>query len=160
MVRRFFVVVFGFALAVSIGAVFLIIGSVVDPIMRELGLEATLSGFFVIMEEAAENGAPDQTFRAFRAMIGAVFFGTCVAPLVIAAVVGELAELRAWSWYAGSCALLAGASPWIVRAASGVARASQITPLESRVALLFFLTGAVTGTIYWLVAARGEDPRA
>ena len=160
MVRRFFVVAFGFILAASIGAIFLALGSLIDPTTREVGLQASISGFFAMMDEAFADGAPEQAFFAFGAMIGAVFVATCIAPLVVAAVVGELAGLRAWSWYAGACAFLAAASPWIARATKGLARAGQITPLESRVALLFFLTGMVTGSIYWLVAARGAQPRA
>jgi hypothetical protein len=69
-------------------------------------------------------------------------------------LIGEIAGARSLVWYSGVSAALAGASPWIARAAMGLDRAREASPLELRIALLFFLTGAVAGAIYWLIAAR------
>ena len=46
------------------------------------------------------------------------------------------------------------------RAARGLERAHSIDPIESRIALLFFLTGAVTGAVYWLIAGPRERAAA
>ena len=69
----------------------------------------------------------------------------------------EAAGARSFVWYSGVSGLLAGASPWIARAARGLERAQSVTEAEGRLALLFFLTGALTGAIYWLIAAPGSD---
>ena len=71
----------------------------------------------------------------------------------VAALIGEAAGARSLVWYSGVSGLLAGASPWIARAAKGLERAQSVTDAEGRLALLFFLTGALTGAIYWLIAA-------
>jgi len=160
MIRRFFVVVFAFALAVSAGAIFLPIAALVDPATREAGLEATFAGVFAMIDAAMSNDAPETAVMALGSLISAIFFATCVAPLAVAALIGEAAGVRAWTWYAGASATLAAASPWIARAARGLERMRHASPLEGRVALLFFLTGTVTGTLYWLVAARGNEPKS
>jgi hypothetical protein len=75
------------------------------------------------------------------------------------ALVGEVAGVRAYTWYAGATALIAAAAPTILRAARGGGRLAEASPAEGRFALLFFLAGALTGTIYWLIAVRGRQPR-
>ena len=79
-----------------------------------------------------------------------------MAPLALAALIGEIAGARSWSWYVGVTGFLAAASPWIARATRGLAQAHRPSPLEMRIAALFFLTGALTGWIYWLIARPGR----
>ncbi|QGM99345.1 hypothetical protein MMG94_00635 [Methylocystis parvus OBBP] len=153
MLRRLIVMCFGFVIAAGAGAIFLVVSALFDTATREAGLAAVVAGLFAVFDAAANEGDPEQAFATLSFIIWAVIVATCAAPLAVAALVGEAAGVRSFIWYSGVSGVLAGASPWIVRAAKGLGRAQQINEAESRLALLFFLTGALAGAIYWLIAA-------
>jgi hypothetical protein len=158
MLRRLIVMAFGFVIAAGVGAVFLIVSALFDPSTREVGLASVVAGLFAVVGEALNEGEPEQAFAALSFVVWAVIIATCAAPLAVAALVGEAAGARSLVWYSGVSGLLAGASPWIARAARGLERAHHLNEAESRLALLFFLTGALTGAIYWLIAAPARRP--
>jgi hypothetical protein len=88
-------------------------------------------------------------------------------PLVVAALVGELARVRSWLWYACCSGLVAAAVPFALRLGLDTNRAvtqagaNVASQTEGRFLLLFFLTGVIAGTVYWLIAGRsaGGDLR-
>lgn len=160
MIRRILVMAFGFLLAVGAGAIFLLVSALLDPQTREAGFEAALSGLFAFVEDDMRDSGLNGPLATFGFIVWAIVIATCVAPLAVAALIGEIAGARSLLWYSAVSATLAGASPWIVRAAKGLDRAGDASPLETRIALLFFLTGALSGTIYWLIAAPSERDRA
>lgn len=153
MLRRIVVMIFGYLIAAGAGAMFLLFSALFDPATRELGLASVMAGLFSAFDAALADGDPTQAVSAIGFVIWAVVIATCAAPLAIAALVGEAAGARSLVWYSGASGLLAGASPWIARAAKGLERAQAMTEAEGRIAVLFFLTGALTGAIYWLIAA-------
>jgi hypothetical protein len=159
MLRRIVVMIFGYLIAAGIGAIFLLLSAIVDPATRELGLTSVMAGLFAAFDEALADGDPSQAMSAVGFVVWAVVVATCAAPLAVVALVGEAAGARSLVWYSGASGLLAGASPWIVRAARGLDRAQAMTDAEGRLALLFFLTGALTGAIYWLIAAPAPNAR-
>lgn len=158
MLRRLIVMTFGFVIAAGVGAVFLVVSALFDPATREAGLTPLIAGLFAIVDEAINEGDPERAFAALSFVVWAVIIATCAAPLAVAALVGEAAGARSFVWYSGVSGLLAGASPWIARAAKGLERAQHVSEAESRLALLFFLTGALTGAIYWLIAVPAKRP--
>lgn len=160
MLRRLIVMAFGFLIASGVGAVFLVVSAMFDPATREAGLVSVMTGLFAAFDDALDGGDPGQTLSALGFIIWMVFVATCAAPLAITALIGETAGARSFVWYSGVSGLLAGASPWIARAARGLERAQSVSEAEGRVALLFFLTGALTGAIYWLIAAPPRRPEA
>ncbi len=151
--RRLIVMSFGFVIAAGAGAAFLFVSALFDPATHEAGLSSVMAGLFAMLDEALNEGDPADAVAALGFVIWAAIVATCAAPLAVAALVGEAAGARSIIWYSGVSGLLAGASPWIVRASKGLARADSISEAEGRLALLFFLTGALTGAIYWLIAA-------
>jgi len=153
MIRRIIVMAFGFLIAVGASAIFLLVASLLDPATREAGFEAALSGLFAFINEETRAGGVNDPLATFGVILWAIVVAACVAPLAVAALIGEIAGARSLLWYSGVSAILAGASPWIIRAAKGLDRAREANPLELRIALLFFLTGATSGAIYWLIAA-------
>lgn len=159
MLRRIVVMIFGYLIAAGIGAIFLLLSAIADPATRELGLTSVMAGLFAAFDEALADGDPSQAMSAVGFVVWAVVVATCAAPLAVVALVGEAAGARSLVWYSGASGLLAGASPWIVRAARGLDRAQAMTDAEGRLALLFFLTGALTGAIYWLIAAPAPNAR-
>lgn len=156
MLRRLMVMAFGFVAASGVGAGFLVVSALFDPATRDAGFAPLMAGLFAILDEALRDGDPEAAASALGFVLWAVVIATCVAPLAIAALIGEAAGARSFVWYSGVSGVLAGASPWIARAAKGLERAQAFTPAESRLALLFFLTGALTGAIYWLIAAPAK----
>ncbi|MBI1980317.1 MAG: hypothetical protein HYS63_01880 [Methylocystis sp.] len=160
MIRRIVVMAFGFLLAVGVGAIFLLVSSLLDPATRDAGFEAAMSGIFAFVEDDGRAGELNDPLAAFGFIVWAIIIATCVAPLAVAALIGEIAGARSLLWYSGVSATFAGASPWIARAAKGLDRAGDASPLELRIALLFFLTGAVSGAIYWLIAAPSDPAPA
>ncbi|MEF3366525.1 hypothetical protein V3H18_08270 [Methylocystis sp. 9N] len=159
MIRRLIVMAFGFVVAIGVGAIFLFVSALFDPATRELGFEAAIAGVFAFIDEGLREGDSETPFAAFGFVLWAIVVATCVAPLAVAALIGEIAGARTLVWYSGVSATLAGASPWIARAAKGLEPTREANPLESRIALLFFLTGAVTGAVYWLIAAPAAPER-
>lgn len=153
--RRSVTMAFGFLLAAGAGAAFLPIAALLDPAVREVGAEAVLTGVFALVEGAEWGVDPTSGLVAFADLFFAATVAVCVAPLAVVALTGEAAGQRGWLWHAAGCGVLAAAAPWIARVAQASPRAHAATPLELRVAALFFLTGVLSGTIYWLIAARG-----
>jgi hypothetical protein len=158
MLRRLAVMFFGYLVATGVGAIFLVVSALFDPATRDAGFVAVMSGLFAALDAAAADGDPSQAVSALGFILRAVVVATCAAPLAVAALIGEAAGAASLVWYSGASGLLAGASPWIARAAKGLDRAQGVTEAEGRLALLFFLTGALTGAIYWLIAAPKPAP--
>ncbi|MGJ0509681.1 MAG: hypothetical protein ACR652_21660 [Methylocystis sp.] len=157
MFRRLIVMAFGFLIATGVGAAFLVITAMFDPATREAGLVSVMTGLFAAFDAALDGGDPSESLSAIGFVLWAIFIATCAAPLAIAALIGEVAGARSLVWYSGVSGFLAGASPWIARAARGLERTQSVSDGEGRLALLFFLTGALTGAIYWLIAAPSSS---
>jgi hypothetical protein len=143
----------GFLVAASAGALFLSIAAFADPLVREAELDAIFGRFLTMLEP---DGEPLRRLAALGYVFRSILIFVCAAPLALAALIGEIAGVRAWIWFAGASGCLAAASPWIVRGGKTFAEARPPGVLELRVEALLFLTGALTGTIYWLIAARKE----
>ncbi len=158
--RRSAAMIFGFLVAVGIGAALTPIAALADPILREFGLNAALAGMFSIFADGGAAADPAAGVETLAALLWATTIAVCVAPLAVVALVGEVAGQRGWLWHAAGCGFLAAAAPWIARATHHVASrghglAHDATALEMRVATIFFLVGVVSGTVYWAIAARG-----
>jgi hypothetical protein len=154
--RRIVVMSVGFVVAASAGALLLPIAALFDPIVREAGFNAAASGLFAALDD---EGDPTAGVAALGFVFWSILIAVCAAPLAVAALVGEIAGTRKWVWYVGVSGFLAAASPWIARATRGLAGAHRASPLELRIATLFFFTGAMTGWIYWLIARPGRNER-
>ncbi len=152
--RRAAVMSSGFLVASCAGALFLPLAALFDTALRELGFDAAAASFLALFRAVVEVGDPDMGFAALGYIFSAVLIAVCVLPLALAALIGEAAGARGWLWYAGASGFLAAASPWIARGVAGLSSAHPARPLELRIAALFFLTGAVTGLVYWSIAAQ------
>ncbi len=159
LLRRLVTIVLALVVAVAAAIIFLPLAALVDPTTREIG--AALSGFAVLalFNPLFGEAAPDLDgiALAFRTATLSI----CAAPLIITALIGEAAKVRGWIWYAIATGGLAAALPFVMR----LSLATQTSPspvrqsVEMRFSLLFFLTGVLSGFIYWLIAGRagGRD---
>lgn len=152
MLRRLLVVLFAYLTASCCGLLALALLVLFDPASRETGFILAMNGIFYVFDEALRNGDPAALVDVFFYGARAIAIAVCFAPLSFTVMIGEAMGLREIAWYSGVSGVLAGASPWIARAALGLDKAREASAIETRIGLLFFLTGAVTGALYWMMA--------
>ena len=97
LLRRILVMGLGFVLAASCGALFLPIAALSDATVREAGFEAVIRGLFVMLD-TARDGDPAAGFEALGFVFWAILVAVCVAPLALAALVGDAAGPRPEPW--------------------------------------------------------------
>ena len=110
LLRRILAMGFGFVLAASCGALFLPIAALSDQTVREAGFEAAIRGLFAMLDETARDGDPAAGSRLWARLLGDPHRGLRRAAR-LAALVGEIAGARGWSWYVGASGFFAAASP-------------------------------------------------
>ena len=155
--------------AIACGAAAAIIAlpilSLTDPVTREAGVILFIGS--IISSFTVATG-PEDVAGAMLMLMRVVTLAICIFPLALAALIGELGRLRGWLWYACCTGLVAAAMPWALRAGIASRRLTERAPgpdatqAETRFMLLFFLTGIIAGTVYWLIAGRnaGRDVSA
>ncbi len=84
----------------------------------------------------------------------------CVVPIILVALIGEIASVRSLIWYSGATGLVAASMPWLLRIIYQLGDAITAKPIELRFALLFFLTGTAAGFIYWTICGRRAGLRS
>lgn len=148
--------------AAALAFILLPVAVILDPVLRSADPAWLAFGFLAAILQAQDpERLADSVSFVWTAMTT-----VCVLPLTIAALTGEAARVRAWLWYAGATGLLAAGMPLAIRASLGRPpfrpEADAVTQAaETRLLLLFFLTGVLSGSVYWLIAGRGagrSDP--
>jgi hypothetical protein len=155
LVSRAIAVLFGLAVALGAAVVFLPFAALFDPATREAaGLVLSAFGALAMHNAGLSPAAGSEAMTGLAALIWSVALVICVLPLVVTALIGEALRLRSVIWYAGVTGFCAAAAPWLVRAVRHMERTTSASPHEMRLALLFFLTGVVSGFVYWLISGR------
>jgi len=154
MIRWLLLIPFALLIAIGASSFFLMVASMVDPVMAMLTGDTLFVGFWTFVDEvfSADDPGPIVT-DAFLA-VGRLVFTLLVFPPLLVAVVSEALGMRSLVWYAGAMGVLTAAVPWILRGAARVG-----SPLELHVSLVLGLTGAVAGLIYWAIAGRDAGGR-
>ncbi|WP_026605878.1 hypothetical protein [Methylocapsa acidiphila] len=156
--RRAIVLLFGAAIAVAAGVVVLPVAALVDPVTRAAGFAIAEVAFFALTRMDPDDLA-SADLGGIVHFAWTAFMAICVMPLVFTILLGEIAKVRSFFWYAGATGLIAASTPWLIRGAFHSQRAASASPEELRFALLFFLTGIVSGAVFWLVAGGSESRR-
>jgi hypothetical protein len=160
LIGRVFLLALGLVLAIPFGVVTLAIGVGLEPAARELVGALGLATLWSILADLFAGEPPDARavalFTAFATGVAAIL----IAPPALVAVIGEVLGWRALMWYAGGSGALTALLPWLGRARSGIARATEAAlPAEGRITLILFLTGAASGLVYWAIAGRSAGVR-
>ena len=155
-IGRIFTVLAGLACGVAGGVIALPVLALMDPVTREAGFGLFATGILALIDNAIE---PEDAAASLLLLVHGVTLAICVAPLGVAALLGELARVRSWLWYACCSGGLAAAMPFLLRLWTGLERRTTATDstmatTESRFLLLFFFVGLIAGSIYWLIAGR------
>lgn len=156
-IRRAIGVIFATGVAIGAGLLCLPVAALVDPV-------TCASSFAVIrfaIASVADAGLPDRFDDSDLAQLTGVVWtaamAVCAVPVVAVALLGEVAKVRGVLWYAGATGMAAASAPWVLRAAFRLPGAADYNSVELRFALVFFLTGLVSGSIYWLLAGRNGN---
>jgi hypothetical protein len=155
MIRWFLLIPFALLMAIGASSVFLLVASIVDPVMATLMGDTVFVGFWAFVDEVFTSEDPGPVVSYAFETVGRLVFTLLVFPPLLIAVVSEVIGMRSLVWHAGAMGILTAAVPWILRGAARVG-----SPLELHVSLVLGLTGAVAGLIYWAIAGRDAGRRS
>ena len=149
---------FGFLVAVCIGAMFLPLAALFDPMVRDVGIRAATSGLFTFLDRTMRDGDPSSGFAALGFVFSAVLIAVCALPVAISGLIGQIARVRGWFWYVGASGFRrrlaldrprdAGAGPGATRQPARTAHSPAVFPDRRD-----------GGMGLWLIAARGRASR-
>jgi hypothetical protein len=154
---RFLIVIVALFVAIAAALVFLPIAALIDPIARSAGADLTIATLLAMLDgELSDRATAGHTLMTILQMIRSVTAIICVLPIVVIGLIGEIAGVASWVWYCVATGFVSAVFPFLLRAkTSGQQTLSPIlSPVEGRFALILFLTGVVSGFIYWLLAGR------
>lgn len=152
--RRAIGVIFAAAVAIGAGLVILPVAALADPVTRTAGFAMIQFAVWALADADIADGPNFEGMAALIHLAWKAVLTVSAIPVVAAASIGELAGVRALSWYAGATGLAAASAPWFVRAALHLPRATDYNFAELRFALVFFATGLISGSVYWFLAGR------
>jgi hypothetical protein len=153
IVGRIILIPIGVGLAAFMAMLFLGVVAVVQP-----AAAATLTGWameaFNGLWQAAQDGdAALQRFGADAIAFSRLPIVVLLLPVSIVAAVAEVFSLRSWFVQAFLAAALTALVPY------GLApEVMQSAPLASTITGVLAATGALAGSIYWMVAGRSAGP--
>jgi hypothetical protein len=160
LIGRLFLLVLALIIAIPFGTITLAVGVAVEPAARELAGALGFATLWSILGDLAAGEAPDERAIALFTVFYTAVFAILVAPPALIAVVGEVLGWRAFLWYAVGTGTATAALPWAGRVRGGLSRLSEAAlQAEGRITLVLFVTGAVTGCVYWLIAGRSAGRR-
>ena len=156
VISRLLIIITGLLCAAGVAAISIPFLAFIDPLVREAILARLMGTLFTAL------GAPPASAKAAALLMQLTHLSTlaiCIAPVVLAALIGELARFRSWLWYACCSGILAAAMPfnphpWPEGDGNAAAHETTAMMLELRFMLLFFIVGLIAGTTYWLIAGR------
>jgi hypothetical protein len=152
--RRAIGVIFAMAVAIGAGLVFLPVAALADPVTRAAGFALIEFAVWALADADIADGIYGGGLAALIRLAWTAVMTVCAVPVVAVASIGEVARVRALSWYAGATATAAASAPWLIRAALHLPRAADYNFVELRFAFVFFLGGLISGSVYWLLAGR------
>lgn len=152
LARLLLIIPLALIIAFGAGGFFLMLATVISPALAQMVFGA-LNAFADTVFGLAFNGedpselAVAASWQGFK-LVAAIL----IAPVLITAIASELFRVSSGFIQMVMCGLLASALP---AAIIGLTRLP--TGTETQVLAAFFLTGVVTGAVYWLIAGRGAN---
>jgi hypothetical protein len=151
--------VVGLLLAIPAGLVTLGVGIAFEPAAQELIAALGVAGFREFLIDLGDWDRSDVVPGAVFIRLWALSATLLILPPALVALIGEVAGARSFVWYGLGCGALTAALPWLHRGSERLADSRMLGP-EGRITALLFLTGAVAGFTYWLVAGRSAGLRS
>ena len=151
--------VFGLTVAIAAALVVLPVASLLDPVTRQAGAAFAHFAFFSLAEPGLAE-SPAVAVAEMARFVWTAIVAVCVVPLAITVLIGAVAGVHSLLWYAGATGSIAALAPWVARAALGTVKTVSASSAELRFAFVFFLTGAASGFVFWLLAGRDQAARS
>lgn len=155
--RRLIGVLFAIGVAAGAGLLVMPLVAFFDPVTRSSGFALMQLAVAATVDAEVIEGLDSHSLAELASFMWTAVMSVCFAPLVAAALIGEVSKVRAYAWYAGATGIMAGSAPWLIRAALRLPRAGDYNAVEMRFAFVFFLTGVISGSIYWFLAGRSAS---
>src|SRR5438105_15273394 len=100
--RRAIGVIFATAVAIGAGLVFLPVAALADPVTRAAGFALIQFAVWALADAEIADGLDCGGLPALTRFVWLAVTTVCVVPVVAVAAIGEVARVRALSWYAGA----------------------------------------------------------
>jgi hypothetical protein len=156
MFARLLLTIIGLACASAAALVFLPVAVLFDPQIQGAASHVSSDHWLGLLENLFSDDDPQEAVTTLVQLIWTIGMLVCVIPVTIIALVGGVARSRSWVFYVGLTGVLAAAMPWILRASRFAERGGQMSAAEGHLTLILFMTGAVAGAVYWIVAGRSD----
>ncbi|MGL4243408.1 MAG: hypothetical protein ACRCTI_20025 [Beijerinckiaceae bacterium] len=155
-IGRLILIPLGILLAAFIAMLFLGFVAVVQPFAAEALTGWALKAFETLWNAVMEGDTAVQNYAMSLVSFSRVPIVVLFLPVAIVAAVAEVFAMRSWFLQMLLAALLTALVPFAL-APEVMGRA----PLASVITGVLAATGALAGTIYWMVAGRsaGADPQ-
>ena len=149
--RRLVVTLVALCLAIAAGTLFMAVAGLAAAATRDIAIDLGLTQLMLLLAGMAQGDGPDAVWSVVALAFWLTTVAVLVLPAVVTAVGGELFGTGSFVFYSGGSALIATAIAWLGHAGQSSPRGGSGEP---KLLLLVFLTGAVSGLVYWALAGR------
>jgi hypothetical protein len=155
-IGRLILIPLGVALAAFAAGAFLVSAGFVQPSLGGALTDAAIATLRKLSESLMDDGETAVRFARLAQGVTTLSLAVLLLPAAIVAAVAEVFGLRAWLLQALLAAALTALLPWAM-----LPDLIGGTPLASALTGLLAATGALSGSIYWMIAGRGagSDPQ-
>jgi ABC-type multidrug transport system fused ATPase/permease subunit len=154
---RMFLIPLGIIVAAIFAGLFLIISGFAQPSLGGALVEAAMSTMRQLMQSLFDDGQTIDRFSRLASGVTSLTTAVLFLPVALVAAVSEVFGLRFWMLQALLAAALTAVLPFAMlpELMTGHVMASPITGLLAA-------TGALSGSIYWMIAGRsaGSEPKS
>jgi hypothetical protein len=157
LLGRAILIPLGLLLAAIAAATLLMMASVVQPALGGVIADGAMATLRAVFENLMADGEAPERVARLAIGLSKLTLAVLFLPVAIMAAASEIFSLRSWFVQALGAAVLTALLPWAMLPSllQGTAFASSVTGLLA-------VTGAFSGTIYWMVAGHGagRSPRS
>ena len=152
---RLILIPLALAIAVFVAGTFLVIAGFTQPQIGGAITEGAITTIRTLVESLFQDGEAADRFARLSKGLTTLTLAVLVLPVAIVAAVSEVFSLRWWFAQALGAAFLTALLPWAL-----LPTVIAGTPLASSLTGLLSATGALSGSIYWMIAGRsaGRNP--
>ncbi|MFM9973313.1 MAG: hypothetical protein ACKVON_01910 [Beijerinckiaceae bacterium] len=155
LMRLFILIPLGIVLAAFSAGAFLVIAGVVQPHIGGAITDGAITTIRTLFDSLLQEGEAIDRFGRLAQGLTTLMLAVVFLPVALIAAVSEVFNLRWWLPQAAGAAMLTALLPW-----AALPELMSGTPVASALTGLLAATGALSGSIYWMVAGRsaGADP--
>jgi hypothetical protein len=152
---RMILIPLAIVLAAFTAGCFLVISGFVQPQLGGAVTEAAITTVRTLAESLVEDGEAIDRFARLARGLSTLTISVLLLPVALVAAVTEVFSMRWWVVQALGAALLTALIPWAT-----LPTLMGTTPIASALTGLLAATGALSGSIYWMIAGRsaGSEP--